>query len=216
MRAATQGGLARPFDFGDARAHAHDHGFETGFHEAVAGAVEVLIQAGLVANFVGGAAAHAHQLEVRFVLFGRAPGDLGQELSVVLLFPGPELFEGGEEMIVAGFAPGDEIAHREAVDQGIAQSVVALGARRRDVIAAAAAGVGSDDGARAQVGAEPVHGGRAQVAFRVDRAAHVVVQVPALGHAQQEGVKGRRIVAQLGEARLDRDPRHRPPSQALG
>ena len=44
-----------------------------------------------------------------------------------------------------------------------------------------------DDARRIEIGAEPVFGGPAQPALRIDRPGQVIVQIAALRHAAQEG-----------------------------
>src|SRR5262249_24124274 len=65
----------------------------------------------------------------RLILIGGARGDFGRELTVMLLADSSELTERGEEMVVAGFGAGDEIAHGEAVDQRVAQRIVGFDGR---------------------------------------------------------------------------------------
>ena len=126
-----------------------------------------------------------HRLEVPGVLPREARDHLGEHVPAALA-AGVESREGREELLVPRARPGDEVAQREPVDEGVVERRVA-GQR-------VGRGEGSHRGVtrRLQHGrgrashAEPVLHRPAQVRLGVHRPREVVVQVSALGHLAQK------------------------------
>jgi hypothetical protein len=154
------------------------------------------VPAGFVRQWINRLAVDGHHLQIRLILLRRPAGQIGQEGAAVFGLDGVEFGEGGEEMIVGGFPPRHEAAHGEAVDQGVAQSIVGSGACGGHLaLPAAAILVRQHQRAGPKVGAQAVFGGGIEVAFGIHRSGQVVVQVAALGHAQQKGVERGRVGA---------------------
>ncbi len=145
-----------------------------------------------------------HQFEVLLVLRGGAGGDFVEKFAGVDVRNAVEFREGVEEMIVAADAGGgDETAHGECVNERVVEMLIGHGVSGGD-IAVAADGLRREavrHGARlekrvgGEIHAEIVFGGGANPGFGVDRAGEVVVQVRALGHADEKCVEIQRIGA---------------------
>ena len=133
-----------------------------------------------------------HQLEILLVLRGGARGYFVEKFAGVAGRNGEEFREGVEEVVVAAHPCGrHETAHGESVNQRVVEMLIRKGLSRGDISVAANGvrreairhGARLEKGVRGEFHAEVVFGAGANPGFGVDRAAEMVVQVRALGHA---------------------------------
>ena len=165
----------------------------------VRGPAELVAERGGVAEAGG-----LHDLEVLFVLGGRAGGDFVEPLAGIGL-EAAEALEGGEELIVPVDAlGGDEGAHGEAVDEVVVERLVGEGGGGGDLTGGAIVGLVVErldeaDGVLAGGGggvsavdrgyAKALAGGFSDEGFGVDGAGEMHVQVGTLGEGLEEGVE---------------------------
>ncbi len=138
-----------------------------------------------------------HNLEVLLVLVGGAGGEFVEPGSAIEFGGGAEFFKGGEEVVVTALlSGGDEVAHGEGVNGLVVVGLPGGKFGGGDLVGGAGSGLsGGGESGEGGIVAEAVGGGDGKEVFGIDLAGEMDVEVPAFGHADEEGAEGAGVAA---------------------